>query len=98
MGPGGVGRGNPGEELKPFQMSVEERATRLERRQTSPAFVTAAFKAYLQRAQLKAGGDLEITFGVPAAEKWEAFKVSDAAGVVLHIEVSRVFKEVRDDG
>lgn len=45
--------------------------------------------AFHARSAVKSGGDLEVTLGIPMKDKWEALKVSDAAGVTFEIHVYR---------
>jgi hypothetical protein len=49
-------------------------------------------------ARVKPGGDLEITLGVQPGEKWEAFKLSDTAGLMLSVDVYRQVQEEEDNG
>lgn len=64
-------------------------AKKFETHQAIPHFSHAHFQAYVIRTVSKPGGDLEITIGVPPVDKWEAFKLSDAAGLMLHFDVGR---------
>ena len=68
---------------------VEERAQNIAKRQALPVFDDCDFQAYVISGMIRPGGDLELKLGVPWDSKWEALKLSDAAGIMVDIHASR---------
>lgn len=80
----GLGRVGAGG-LDSIRESVEDRADRVSRQRVTQ-FEACAFQGYVTRATIKPGGDLEITIGVPPEYKWEAFRLSDASGLMVQFD------------
>lgn len=75
--------------LEAIKQATMANASKAAFHQEAPKFDEAEFEAYVVRATIKPGGDLEITVGVPPKHKWSAFKLSDAAGLMLRFHVER---------
>jgi len=59
-------------------------------RQASPeGFSEATFMATVKGARIQPGGDMDVTLSVPQADKYRAFPVTDAVGIMVVVRVSR---------
>jgi hypothetical protein len=55
-----------------------------------PDFEESVFTASLRDYKGKPGGDLQLTFDVPMAEKYKALSITDTPGIMLLIHAKRL--------
>lgn len=77
-------------DLEAVKLAAQAQAAKFEAKQSAPVFEgEVTFGGYVQRAVIKPGGDLEVTIAVPPKDKYQAFSLSDAAGLMLQFTVRR---------
>lgn len=83
-------------DISDLEAELSNRAANIAQKQAKSTFDHCEFEGYFVSGRIKGGGEFEVVIGIDPDQKAQALPVSDAAGLMLHISISR--KSYKSEG